>query len=723
MNKLFLILLLSILFTIPFGLSITGSSIGNFTYPRSLIDTTYVWNMFSRVYFDSARSSIYILTSGEDTHVAGYDYNNPAYIRKYDGNYVLQGTLTFNHNYNTYNPSCSDYTLGWKMWECNWNGALNSTHMRIACNIGRRPDFTDEYGYATFLFNMDTFSVTTEKLINALDGSTTGTCTQYKITMSKINVGATGSSEQVTVHYYSTGSTKKFMRAISISGTPNVHELPMPSDTNYGDYQIVNYENPISCFGTGLFGWRGTCGQAFLYIADRTGNPTKSLYVNEYTPCSDGYGVLSCLFGALDLVHYHTKALITDTQVQRLSEIKGDSTNGWRVIWQDVNYVWRMSFFDNKWNELTSIRVTLTPTHYATFKTGSFTTQTFTCTGYSGNCFDGQLNGYFIPNDYTTLPFTATLTSTGSANPQNYIKITNSQNASDYMWVNYTWTKISGGSHTHTQSANVSSMIGKTVNIRWEINGTNNLQTATQKIDFFRSTDFPSDTITTESVMYIVYQGQKGITTSSSNTSVYIEREQPPCTCSAWTPENCYFGQRKYIRNCVPDLCQVEEYFDDDPLCVGGGEVCTSGYVCVDSDTFGLLLPDCTYTDLTDCTGGTPYCMGGTCVSGCTRGYICTNSVTQAFVDEACQQSEVVNCNSTGYGYCYGGRCYEEMRPAFEEDASVLDIIESATAGVKGMLRWLSPPLFYILMAIAVTILIMGIFGLIWSLADKVGRR
>lgn len=149
---------------------------------------------------------------------------------------------------------------------------------------------------------------------------------------------------------------------------------------------------------------------------------------------------------------------------------------------------------------------------------------------------------------------------------------------------------------------------------------------------------------------------------------------------------------------------------------------CEPAWYCVDSDTKIYQLLNCSLSNQTDCTGGTPYCIGGDCVSGCTRGYTCIDGVTQAFVDELCVQSETVNCNSTGYGYCYGGRCYEELRPAFDENATTLDIIETTTMGIKGMLRWLSPPLFYILMAIAVTILIMGIFGLLVALANKVGR-
>jgi hypothetical protein len=200
--------------------------------------------------------------------------------------------------------------------------------------------------------------------------------------------------------------------------------------------------------------------------------------------------------------------------------------------------------------------------------------------------------------------------------------------------------------------------------------------------------------------------------------SIDVAVEERLCINGSWIPSDiCVDGYRKYTRNVIPEGCTNSTKWEYDASCYG--EFCTPTWVCIDEDTKAYKNLDCSLSTYTDCIGGTPYCSDGVCVAGCTRGYACIDGVTQAFVDELCQQSEIVNCNSTGYGYCYGGRCYEETRPAFEEDASVLDVIETATAGV---LRWLSPPLFKILMAIGVTLLILGVLGLIVAVAKKVGR-
>jgi hypothetical protein len=191
--------------------------------------------------------------------------------------------------------------------------------------------------------------------------------------------------------------------------------------------------------------------------------------------------------------------------------------------------------------------------------------------------------------------------------------------------------------------------------------------------------------------------------------------------CTGWTATNeCFESLRKFNRTCYPTECETNtSYWSMDSYCIDG-VTCESAWVCLDENTRAFRQVDCSYTSESDCTGGTPYCFDGNCVAGCTRGYTCFDSVTQGFVDTNCQQSETVNCNSTGYGYCYGGRCYTEVRPAFEEGATTLDIIETVASGVKRMLALISPPLFYILLAIAVTMLIMGVIGLIVAVAKKV---
>jgi len=195
------------------------------------------------------------------------------------------------------------------------------------------------------------------------------------------------------------------------------------------------------------------------------------------------------------------------------------------------------------------------------------------------------------------------------------------------------------------------------------------------------------------------------------------------CSCSSWSATSeCNQNYRKYNRTCYPEGCESNTtYWNYEPsFCQ---QTCEPAWVCLDDDTKAYRNLDCSYLSQTDCTGGTPYCMNGECVVGCTRGYTCIDSVTQAFVDTNCMQSEVINCNSTGSGYCYDGRCYEILTPAFTEETSVLGILESATTGVKALLGWISLPLFRILLVIAIVLLIMGIFGLLVTVAKKtVGR-
>lgn len=213
------------------------------------------------------------------------------------------------------------------------------------------------------------------------------------------------------------------------------------------------------------------------------------------------------------------------------------------------------------------------------------------------------------------------------------------------------------------------------------------------------------------------------VTKYSNYQSLKVSRDYS-CSCTSWSATTeCNQNYRKYNRTCYPEGCDSNTtYWNYEPSYCGE-EVCIPTWVCADSDTKAYKQVDCSLTSYTDCTGGTPYCVDGECVAGCEKGYFCIDEETRAFFDESCQTSEIINCNSTGDGYCYDGRCYEILTPAFDEDASTLDIIESATAGVKGMLRWISPPLFKILMAVAVTLLILGVFGLIVSVGKKATPR
>ena len=228
---------------------------------------------------------------------------------------------------------------------------------------------------------------------------------------------------------------------------------------------------------------------------------------------------------------------------------------------------------------------------------------------------------------------------------------------------------------------------------------------------------FPYFMKSRDNLFHLFYEWHDG-----SDYNIKVAVESGICINGSWTQTDiCVDGYRKYTRFVIPDGCTNNTKWEYDESCYG--EFCTPSWVCYDSDTKAYQNLDCSLTSYTDCTGGTPYCINGDCVAGCTRGYLCTDSVTRAFVDEACQQSEIINCNSTGSGYCYDGRCYEILTPAFDEDASVLDILESTTAGVKGMLRWISPPMFKILMAIAITLLILGIFGLVLAVGKKATSR
>jgi hypothetical protein len=202
--------------------------------------------------------------------------------------------------------------------------------------------------------------------------------------------------------------------------------------------------------------------------------------------------------------------------------------------------------------------------------------------------------------------------------------------------------------------------------------------------------------------------------------SIDVAVEEDVCVRGAWTPtEECFGSYRKFNRTVFPEGCDTNTtYWAMDEYCIEGVP-CSVGWICVDGDTRAYQQLDCTLINETDCTGGTPYCFGGECVAECEKGYFCYDDETRCYRDLDCTLSECLDCNSTGYGYCYDARCYEILTPAFDEDASVLDILEEMTSGIKSLLAWISLPVFKILLAIAIMLLILGIFGLILTVARK----
>lgn len=210
----------------------------------------------------------------------------------------------------------------------------------------------------------------------------------------------------------------------------------------------------------------------------------------------------------------------------------------------------------------------------------------------------------------------------------------------------------------------------------------------------------------------------------NGNYYIDVAVEEGDCVCSVWNAtEECYGSYRKFNRTCFPEGCDTNTtYWAMDDYCIAG-EPCTPEWICLDGDTKVYQQLDCSLVNQTDCIGATPYCFRGECVAECERGYFCFDDVTRAFRDSDCELSEIINCNSTGDGYCFDGRCYEILTPAFDEDASTLDILEGTVVGVKQMLRWMTPPLFKILMAVAITVLILGVFGLVASVGRKATPR
>lgn len=209
----------------------------------------------------------------------------------------------------------------------------------------------------------------------------------------------------------------------------------------------------------------------------------------------------------------------------------------------------------------------------------------------------------------------------------------------------------------------------------------------------------------------------------NGNWTVKVIVEEGVCFEGTWTPLGiCDGTYEKFSRVCSPTGCcnatvkwEITQYCIDEQ----GAETCSPDWVCIDGDTKAYQQLDCTYVNETNCTGGTPFCFDGECVAECDEAYFCYDDITRCYKETNCQISECVDCNSTGYGYCYDARCYEIQRPAFDPDASTLDIIEDMSEGVKGMLSWISPPLFKILLAIAIMLLILGVFGLVAKVGEK----
>lgn len=217
--------------------------------------------------------------------------------------------------------------------------------------------------------------------------------------------------------------------------------------------------------------------------------------------------------------------------------------------------------------------------------------------------------------------------------------------------------------------------------------------------------------------LYLLYEF-----VNNTYSQVKVASEVGACVCSPFhATGECDGSNEMFNRTCSPSLCNTTVQWTMTDTCIAG-ETCTPNWECYNATAKAYKQLDCTFANVTDCTGLTPYCYGGVCVGECAEGYYCVDGETRAFSTANCQVSEILNCNSTGDGYCDNGRCQTIMTPAFNESDTTLDIIEQITGGVRGMLSWLAKPTFVILMAIAITILIVGIFSLLGSLAEKSTR-
>lgn len=202
-----------------------------------------------------------------------------------------------------------------------------------------------------------------------------------------------------------------------------------------------------------------------------------------------------------------------------------------------------------------------------------------------------------------------------------------------------------------------------------------------------------------------------------------VSQDATTCSCSIFhATGECDGSFEKFNRTCSPSGCNTTVEWSMTDTCIAG-ETCTPNWECYNATARAYKELDCTFTNVTACSGLTPYCYGGSCVGECVEGYYCSDTTTRAFSTSSCQVSEILNCNSTGDGYCTGGRCQTIQTPAFNVSDSTLDIIEQMTGSVKTMLSWIAKPTFVILLAMAVTILIIGVFTLIGSIGERATRR
>lgn len=101
---------------------------------------------------------------------------------------------------------------------------------------------------------------------------------------------------------------------------------------------------------------------------------------------------------------------------------------------------------------------------------------------------------------------------------------------------------------------------------------------------------------------------------------------------------------------------------------------------------------------------------------------VCFNSTVKCFRDVYGNYSDCVDCASVLNGYCQNGNCVEPVTPSWGQNETTLDIVQGIAEGVRNMLAYMGSPIFAILLVIGVTFLIIYIFGLVVTIAKKVGR-